>query len=173
LVTAAWKKGGLPAGRLLEMGGRGLRVRCLGGSRAGEVRLTRFLRNDAVSIEEMAHEAAQRTSSRCSGREVLAIQDTTVVRSAGGGGHYLHVTLALDAADGAILGLIDGQFLNRRSGRSSQRHSLPVEAKESFRWLQGADHAASVRAGAARITVVADREGDITRPLPCCRGKST
>jgi hypothetical protein len=143
------------------MGGRGLRVRCLGGSRAGEVRLTRFLRNDAVGIEEMAHEAAQRTSLRCQGREVLAIQDTTVVRSAGGGGHYLHVTLAVDAQDGAILGLIDGRFLNRQGDSKSRRHSLPIEAKESFRWLQGADHAASVCAGAARITVVADREGDI------------
>jgi hypothetical protein len=133
----------------------------LGGSRSGEVRLTRFLRNDAVSIEEMATEAAQRTNLRCQGREVLAIQDTTVVQSAGGGGHYLHVTLAVDAQDGAILGLIDGQFLNRQSGHKSQRHSLPIEAKESFRWLQGADHAASVCAGAARITVVADREADI------------
>ncbi len=136
-------------------------MRCLGGSRAGEVRLTRFLRNDAVSIEEMANEAAQRASLRCQGREVLAIQDTTVVQSEGGGGHYLHVTLAVDAQDGAILGLIDGHFLNRESGRKSQRHNLPIEAKESFRWLQGADHAASVCAGAARITVVADREADI------------
>jgi hypothetical protein len=133
----------------------------LGGSRAGEVRLTRFLRNDAVSLEEMANEAAQRTSLRCQGREVLAIQDTTVVQSEGGGGHYLHVTLAVDAEDGTILGLIDGRFLNRQRGSKSQRHSLPIEAKESFRWLQGADHAASVCAGAKRITVVADREADI------------
>jgi hypothetical protein len=36
-----------------------------------------------------------------------------------------------------------------------------VEDKESFRWLQGADEAASVCIGARRITVVADRESDI------------
>jgi len=36
-----------------------------------------------------------------------------------------------------------------------------VEEKESFRWLEGADQAASVCAGARRVTVVADREGDI------------
>ncbi|WP_283813220.1 hypothetical protein [Bradyrhizobium manausense] len=35
------------------------------------------------------------------GRHVLAIQDTTVLRSEGGGGEYLHAVLALDAQDGA------------------------------------------------------------------------
>ncbi len=92
---------------------------------------------------------------------MLVIQDTTVVRSDGGGGDYLHTVLALDAKDGAILGLVDGQFLRRARGRKALRRELPVEEKESFRWLQGADEAASVCAGARRITVVADREGDI------------
>jgi hypothetical protein len=32
---------------------------------------------------------------------VLAIQDTTVVKSSGGGGIYLHACIALDAQDGA------------------------------------------------------------------------
>ena len=45
-----------------------------------------------------------RTARRCEGVHVLAIQDTTVVRSAGGG-LYLHPTLAVDAQSGAILGL--------------------------------------------------------------------
>jgi hypothetical protein len=38
---------------------------------------------------------------------------------------------------------------------------VPIEEKESFRWLEGADHAASVCAGAASVTVIADRESDI------------
>jgi hypothetical protein len=138
-----------------------LRVRRLGGDRAGEIRLTRFLRNEAVTPEEMAAQAASSTSGRCRDRDVLVIQDTTVIRSQGGGGDYLHAVLALDARDGAILGLVDGQFLRRAAGRKGQRRSLPVEEKESFRWLQGADQAASVCAGARRITVVSDREGDI------------
>jgi hypothetical protein len=133
----------------------------LGGDRAGEIRLTRFLRNDAVTTQEMAAHAASRTSERCSGRDVLVIQDTTVTRSEGGGGEYLHAVVALDAQDGAILGLVDGQFLRRTGGRKAQRQALPVEDKESFRWLQGADQAAQVCARARRITVVSDREGDI------------
>jgi hypothetical protein len=138
-----------------------VRVRRLGGDRAGEIRLTRFLRNEAVTPEEMLAEAGRGTSGRCQGRDILVIQDTTVVRSEGGGGDYLHVGLALDAGDGAILGLVDGQFLKRASGRKGLRRELPVEEKESFRWLRGADAAASVCAGARRITVVADRESDI------------
>lgn len=133
----------------------------MGGNRAGEVRLTRFLRNDAVTCSEMLAGAAERTAGRCVGRHVLAIQDTTVLRSHGGGGDYLHAVVALDAQDGAILGLIDGQFLERDGGRRAGRRAAPIEEKESFRWLEGADQSASVCAGAACVTVIADRESDI------------
>ena len=109
----------------------------------------------------MLSEAAQRTAQRCAGRDVLVIQDTTVVRSSGGGGDYLHAMIALDEADGAILGLVDGRFLRRLSGRKAERRALPIEEKESFRWLEGAEQAASVCSGAGRITVIADREADI------------
>lgn len=155
------KRGAFLLDRLVASGGRRLRVRRLGGSRAGEIRLTRLLRNEAFSCEEMLAEAAGRTAERCIGRHVLAIQDTTVLRSEGGGGEYLHAVLALDAQDGAILGLIDSSFLERKGGRRAARRSAPIEEKESFRWLEGADQAASVCAGAASVTVVADRESDI------------
>jgi hypothetical protein len=123
--------------------------------------LFRFLRNPAVTIEEMLAEAGRRTSQRCQDHDVLVIQDTTVLKSQGGGGDYLHAAIALDEAEGAILGVVDGRFLSRQSGRKAERRSLPVEEKESFRWLETADRAASVCAGARRITVICDREGDI------------
>lgn len=105
--------------------------------------------------------ASARVAERCVGREVLAIQDTTVVRSAGGGGEYLHVVLAVDAVDGTIVGLAHACFLRRTQGRRDDRRSRAVEDKESYRWLEGAAHAASVCAGASGLTVVADRESDI------------
>lgn len=147
--------------RLVASGGRKVRVRHLGSDRAGEMRLTRFLRNEAVTTTEMLAEASARTAERCAGRRVLAIQDTTVLRSAGGGGSYLHAVIAVDAEDGAILGLIDGQFLERTKGRRTVRRSEGIEAKESFRWLEGADQAATVCARASGVTVIADRESDI------------
>ena len=147
--------------RLVAVGGVGIRVRRLGGNRAGEIRLTRFLRNEAVTTEEMVETAGLRTAGCCVGRQVLAIQDTTVVRSKGGGGLYLHPVLAVDAEDGAILGLVHAEFMSRDKGLKETRRERPVSEKESQRWLDGADKAAEVCAGAAGVTVIADRESDI------------
>lgn len=153
----------------MEAGGKGVRVRRLGGDRAGEIRLTRFLRNPAVITEDMVAEAGRRTAARCEGRRVLAIQDTTVVRSEGGGGLYLHPVLMVDADDGAILGLAHASFLDREQGKRSSRRRKAVADKESQRWLDGAHKASELGAAAAQVTVVADRESDIfaafaTRP---------
>lgn len=153
--------------RLVQMGGRGLCVRRLGGSRAGEIRLTRFLRNQAVSCQDMLAEAAARTKQRCADRHVLTIQDTTVVRSAGGGGLYLHATLALDAEDDAILGLTQACFLTRTCGKKATRRARAVKDKESQRWLDGAQQSAEVCRTARRLTVVADRESDIFSAFAC------
>ncbi len=144
----------------------------MGGDRAGEIRLSRFLRNAVVTTEAMVAEAAARTSERCAGRHVLAIQDTTVLRSEGGGGLYLHPVLAVDADDGAILGLAHACVLKRTRGKAALRAGLAVKDKESRRWLDGASQAAAACAGAARLTVVADRESDIYsafayRPATC------
>lgn len=125
------------------------------------MQLTRLLRNTAVTPEEMIETAGARTGPRCAGRHVLAIQDTTVVRSQGGGGLYLHAMIAVDAADGAILGAVHGAFLNRSKGKRAARRARPIEEKESHRWLESAARAADVCARAARITVIADRESDI------------
>ena len=143
------------------MAGHGVRVRKLGGNRAGEVRLSRFLRNAAVDPQAMIDEAALRTAGRCADRHILAIQDTTVVRSGGGGGLYLHAMIGVDADDGAIVGAIHGQFLSRDKGKRGTQRARPIEEKESYRWLEGADRAAQVCADARHITVIADRESDI------------
>lgn len=154
---------------MLAKAGERVRIRRLGGDRAGEVRLTRFLRNAAVTPEEMVAHASRRTAERCEGRHILAIQDTTVVRSDGGGGLYLHPVIAVDADEGAILGLVHASFVSRSKGRTAARKTLPIAAKQSQRWLDGAERAAEVCATAARVTVIADRESDIfaafaTRP---------
>jgi hypothetical protein len=153
--------------RLVEMGGQALRVRRLGGSRAGEIRLTRFLRNQAVTCQAMVAEAAARTQRRCADRHVLAIQDTTVVRSAGGGGLYLHAALAVDAEDGAILGLTQACFVKRTCGKRAARRARAVKDKESQRWLDGARHSAEACRAARQLTVVADRESDIFSAFAC------
>ena len=158
--------------RLVESGGRGVRVRRLGGARAGEIRLTRFLRNEAVSCEAMVAEATGGTAERCVGRRVLVIQDTTVVRSDGGGGLFLHPVLATDEESGAILGLAHAEFMDRTQGKRANRRLRPAEEKESNRWLEGARAAAATCAQAASLTMISDRESDIfplfARRPPSC-----
>jgi hypothetical protein len=147
--------------RLVEDCAHGISVCRLGQDRAGEIRLTRFLHNDAVTVEEMVATAAARAAGRGARRDVLVIHDTTVARSDGGGGLYLHVAIAVDAKDGALLGLVYATFLTREHGRRATRTNRPIEDKESQRWLDGAAAAARVCAKARRITMVADRESDI------------
>ena len=169
LAGAVWrpppgKRGAFLQARLVESGGQRVRVRALGGSRAGEIRLTRFLRNAAVTPEAMVAEAAARTAVRmeeCRGRHVLAIQDTTVVRSEGGGGLYLHVAVAVDAESGALLGLTQAGFVSRTEGKRAGHKRVPFAEKESWRWHDAAVRSAAVCAGAERLTVIADRESDI------------
>jgi hypothetical protein len=138
-------------------------VRRLGGDRAGEMRITRFLHNPKVTAREIVDTAAARSCARVSGRHMLAIQDTTSVRvDERGVGLSAHPVLAVDALSGSPLGLVDLIFLDREGGRKGERRERDFEEKDSRRWLDGAKSAVRLReAGAACVTMVEDREGDI------------
>lgn len=145
------------------MGQRGIAVRSLGGGRAGEMRLTRFLRNRKVTVGEIVEAAAMRTNARVAGRHVLAVQDTTSVREKNGGRSLKsHPVIAVDAESGSALGLVHASFLANEGGKRKTRKQRGFAVKASRRWLDGAEAAAALReAGALCVTVVADRESDI------------
>jgi len=94
---------------------------------------------------------------------VLAIQDTTSVRvDEKGIGLSVHPLIAVEATSGFVLGLVDAFFLDRRGGERAIRKERTFEEKDSRRWLDGAESASKLwEAGAACVTVVEDREGDI------------
>ena len=150
-------------GRLVADGGWGSSVRSLGGNRSGEMRITRFLHSGKVTTTEMLSTASARTCSRACGRHVLAIQDTTSVRvDEKGIGLSVHPLMAVEATSGFVLGLVDAFFLDRRGGERAIRKERTFEEKDSRRWLDGAESASKLwEAGAACVTVVEDREGDI------------
>ena len=93
------------------------------------MRFTRFLRNGSVTAEEMSRHAGTLTARRVVGREVVVIQDTSELallgrraKAAGYGpigkggnvrGLLLHPVLAVDATNGALLGLVSMQIRNR------------------------------------------------------------
>jgi hypothetical protein len=155
-------------GRLVSVGQSGISVRRVGGDRAGEIRFTRFLRNPRVSPGEMVATARARTVGLVKGRHILAIQDTTSLRDDGKlNSLNLHAMIAVDAADGALLGAVDAVFLKHRGGKKNLRARAFAD-KESRRWIDFTCTAAEMVAhGAARVTVITDREGDIYEEFAC------
>lgn len=146
-------------------------------NRAREIQFTRFLRNDAVTAEEIAVQASERTAERAQGRDVVVAQDTSELSLGGrrakangygpvgkGGalrGLLLHAALAVDANNGGVIGLVDAKVWNRTGGKARHRRSRTTKQKESQRWLDSTKRAAEVLTEAASVTVVSDRESDI------------
>ena len=155
--------------RLVTVGPGGVSVRALGGNRAGEIRLTRFLRNRKVTVGEIFAVAAAGTAARVAGRHVLAIQDTTSLRDDGAGRSLVaHPTIAVEAETGALVGLVHGEMVLRTGGLRARRKARAFDEKQGRRWLSGAEAAAGLTAaGAAQVTVVADREGDVYEMFAC------
>lgn len=161
--SPAAKRGAFLLRQLVVRCDSGVRVRALGMDRAGEVRLGRFLHNPRVTPAEMVDTARARTLTRVQGRHVLAIQDTTGLRDDGNQRSLqLHPTIAVDAVDGSLLGLLDASFLHRAGGRRATRATRSFDDKDSRRWLDATLRSAEVaQAGAACVTMVADRESDV------------
>jgi len=105
--------------------------------------------------------AQERLAGVVKGRHVLAIQDTTVTRSGGGGGSYFHAMIAVDAESGALLGAVDARFLYRTQGRRASRRQRGFANRESARWLASAQAAMQACGSAGQVTVIADREADV------------
>ena len=131
-------------------------IRKLGGSRAGEVRFGRFLRNPAVTTQEMLARAGSATGTVVAGRRVLVIQDTTELNFSGHGaskrgfgtvgngvdiGLFLHPQVVLDAQTGGLLGLAGASLLNRTEqpalGRRSRASGEPGVGGEGVAAVAG------------------------------------
>ena len=156
--------------RLCTVGQSGVCIRTLGGDRGGEICITRFLRNEKVTTEEMFATAGARTARLVEGRHILAIEDTTTLWDDGKKNSLLvHPTIAVDAETGALYGLIHAEFLHRRGGKKASRKKRPFAKKESRRWLTSTEVASArlTPVGVAGITTVADREGDIYEEFAC------
>lgn len=151
-------------------------LRQLAGNRAREVQFGRWLANDKVTSDELIAHACARTGEVAAGRHVLAIQDTTELNhqahagrvrglgTVGNGsdvGMFLHPLLAVDATDGTCLGLAHLHHWNRTDKAAANYRQLPIEKRESYRWLEVAEAGKKCLSGAQTVTIVADRESDI------------
>jgi hypothetical protein len=151
-------------------------LRSVGRTRAGEVAIQRFLSSPHVSPADIAATLGGRTARQCAGRRIVAIQDTTEINFAGASGRrrgfgpagngrdpgfFIHPVIAVDAAQEAVIGVVDAHIWTRPEAPAGERHKRRFEEKESRRWLAACEATAEVLREAAALTMIADREGDI------------
>ena len=167
------KNGAQLLGRMVER--RSACLRRLSNTRAEEMRFGRFLSNPNVTRQEIAREANQKTAALAAGLHVLALHDSSELncqahagRTGGLGkvgngkdvGVFIHPMLVIDADSSACLGLAHQQAWVRTKA-AGDRTKLPIEEKESYRWLESAHAGKRCLRQAKMVTIVADRESDI------------
>lgn len=153
-----------------------VRLRRLADDRVEEMRFGRWLGNARVRLLEIERTLGEQIGWRVEGLHVLAIQDTSEVnyqahagRTRGLGrvgngldrGLFVHPVLVVEADSGACLGLAGARVYHRHQAKAADYRDLPIERKESMRWLRGALVAKRYLGRARQVTVVADRESDI------------
>jgi hypothetical protein len=134
-------------------------------------------------MDELLQSHYQATLKRISEEKiVLVVQDTTTLnysahpltegigpisprKTKGAIGLLLHDSMAFNVA-GTPLGLLDVQCWARdpkQFGKKALRHELPIEQKESHKWLKGFHQVGAARKHCPNTTLisVADRESDI------------
>ena len=136
-----------------------------------------FWANPKVKAESILSSHRDAVVSRSAGYEtVLAIQDTTELnltshRATEGLGFInqskqqglkVHSCFVV-SEEGLPLGVVHQQSWSRqkRSGKSQHRRKLPIQHKESYRWLESATAAEDALGDSPRIVHVGDREADI------------
>lgn len=146
----------------------------------------RFLQNERVSEEEIVWNLSANCRAACQGRYVVCIQDTTEINLSShsnrikkdddigttnakndkGLGFLLHPSLALDAVEGIPYGYTDVKIWNRplelKSKHEREYNKLPIEEKESYKWLEVSKNTQKALSSIVEgMVIVQDREGDI------------
>ena len=155
----------------------------LSDNRADLVGASRFFDNDSVTEEELVKASSNRCIKCCDGKHVLAIQDTSEINyqnhrgklsnednhlgPVGNNkdiGFFLHPVFVLNRTNGFPLCMAHIHIWNRDwdKGTKEERNyqSLPIEEKESYRWLECSNKSKEVLSGAESVTIITDREGD-------------
>jgi hypothetical protein len=152
------------------------------GSQAKTKAAYRFFENKKVDMELLLRPHIESTTERIKEHPVvLSVQDTTILdytshqTTQGLGptntkndkavGLILHDTMAF-TQEGTPLGLVDAQCWARdpaEAGKRDKRKELPIEQKESFKWIRSYRASADIqtRCPETMIVSVGDREADI------------
>lgn len=163
--------------------GRSSSIHEISPSEAEQKGAYRFLANDKAEEGILIKTVKERSSYLCEGRDVLVLQDTsefnldnhrnrlqphTGIGLTGNNndlGFFMHNSLVLDATDETVLGFSDIQLWHREQDKLDKEEreyqNLPIEEKESYKWIKACHESKRHLIGAKSITFVEDREGDI------------
>jgi hypothetical protein len=163
--------------------GRNSSLRQITESDAEQKSFYRLFNNDSFTETAIEKSIVDRCRTLCSGRHLLCIQDTTefnfsakqkrIKEKSGLGttsrddilGFMLHSTLVVDADSSHALGYSYIKAWERPLDAPDKHERdyqhLPLQEKESYKWIAAADQSKALLQQAAAITIVADRESDI------------
>jgi hypothetical protein len=161
-------------------------IRRLASDEASAKGFYRFLQNDRVHEDDIKDNLLTNCKAACNGKFVVCIQDTTEInlsshsnrikkdtdigttnaKNKKGLGFLLHPSLVLDATSGIPYGYADIKVWNRSlefSSKFERRYNtLPIEEKESYRWIEVSKNTQStLKDVTSGMVIVQDREGDI------------
>jgi hypothetical protein len=142
------------------------------------------LENENVTVSELIQSIAQHCQQNLEERHVLAISDSSEInlqshvgrlKSEGLGvvgnnidvGFYIHPTLIVNSENGFPLGLstiqLWGRDFNHQDKYERNYQKLPIEQKESYKWLASAERSQRClnEGGAKMVTHIGDRESDL------------
>lgn len=163
--------------------GRSSSLRQITENSAEQKSFYRLFNNESFSVGKIEQSIVERCGQLCKGRHVLCIQDTTefnlngqrgrVKPSTGLGkttknevlGFMLHSSLVIDANNTSALGYSYIKTWERKE-QTPNRHQrnykqLPIEQKESYKWIAATRQSEQLMQQAETITIIADRESDI------------
>jgi hypothetical protein len=162
-------------------------------SRARTKAAYRFLENPKMTLDKILQAHYESTIERLKGEKIiLSVQDTTSLdysthpetedlgivglnKQRDIIGLLLHDTMAY-SPEGVPLGLVDVQCWARQEiGKSKRRSKLPIEQKESYKWLKSFQKSAEMQKRCPGTTLVSigDREADIYELFKLAHEEST
>lgn len=142
----------------------------------------RFLNNPRITEPLLIESLRQQSVQNCDGLHVIGIQDTTeynyqhhlkrikedTLGLAGNNydlGYLAHIMVVFDAATCLPQGISYCKLWSRdrhhKDKHERQYKKLPIEEKESYRWLDAAEQTKSLLKGSRHLTLISDRESDI------------
>lgn len=184
---AVGQKGGHIGERIFQ--GRSCVINRIAQGRKEVVAMSRFFNNDQVEVQALLRANQEACVEACAleGPEehflishdttdfnfqdhagLFSVQDSDLGPTSHQGsevGFFLHASVVLKASNTFPLGISDLLLWNRRFGQPTRQErqykKLPIEEKESHKWLLNMRTSSQLLSNHAKVTHLMDRDGDI------------